>query len=112
MPDRVHHCPFLNRSDPRCSTHFSLDSLSEAFADCVGAYGECPTYRELLAERRTRRGEPVDVGWSAFPGARASARPYRPDSPAQPNGYPIVPLTLSIAADARRAAAVAGRPLA
>ena len=97
MSERVHHCPFLNRSDARCSTHFSLDSLSDAFDHCVGAYADCPTYRELLAERRTRRGEPAGMDWTSHPGARAAARPDRTDSPLQHHGSPIVPLTVSAA---------------
>lgn len=57
MSDRVVHCPFLNRADPRCAGHFSLDRLGVAFDHCFGTYKTCTHYRQLLLERRTRRGE-------------------------------------------------------
>lgn len=101
MPEHGRHCPFLNRSDPRCAEHFSLDSLSEAFADCVGTYAACPTYRELLAERRTRRGESADAGWGAYHGERAAVRANRTNPPGDSHAYPIVPLTLGVASAAR-----------
>ena len=49
------HCPFLNRTDVRCSDHFSLENLGHAFSYCFGQYQQCPVYAELLAERRERR---------------------------------------------------------
>ena len=49
------HCPFLNRSDARCGTHFSLDRLGTAFDHCFGCYADCPTYAEMLGERLERR---------------------------------------------------------
>ena len=49
------HCPFLNRSDDRCSAHFSIDRLNHTFRHCFGVYQSCPVYLELLVERRTRR---------------------------------------------------------
>lgn len=55
MSDHVAHCPFLNRSEARCSTNFSLESLDNAYDYCFGAYAECSTYRELLSERQSRR---------------------------------------------------------
>lgn len=55
MSDRVLHCPFLNRADTRCSNHFSLDRLGHAFQHCFNQYKSCPTYLELLVERRVRR---------------------------------------------------------
>jgi hypothetical protein len=57
--DRGQHCPFLNRADSRCGTHFTLERLEHAFAYCFDRYTACPTYLELLVERRVRRGEPV-----------------------------------------------------
>jgi hypothetical protein len=54
------HCPFLNRSDDRCSTHFSLDSLNAAFEHCFDAYAACPVYQELLIERQIRRSAAGD----------------------------------------------------
>lgn len=55
MSERVNHCPFLNRSDDRCATHFSLDRLGSAFDHCFGSYGGCAAYQEMLAERRLRQ---------------------------------------------------------
>jgi hypothetical protein len=49
------HCPFLNRTDERCSTHFRLDHLQQTFQHCFDRYHACPVYRELLVERRLRR---------------------------------------------------------
>ena len=54
MAEIGHHCPFLNRSDARCSAHFSLERLDRAFAHCFGDYHECGVYLELLMERRAR----------------------------------------------------------
>ncbi|MDB5302347.1 MAG: hypothetical protein JWO87_4010 [Phycisphaerales bacterium] len=51
------HCPFLNRSDARCSKNFSLDRLGEAYEFCFGQFAACTVYRELLVERRLRRQE-------------------------------------------------------
>jgi hypothetical protein len=56
-PDRVAHCPFLNRTDPRCGSHFTLERMEHAFAYCFDRYSECPVYSDLLVERRVRRGE-------------------------------------------------------
>jgi len=91
MSDRVVHCPFLNRADSRCSNHFSLDRLGHAFEHCFDRYKTCPTYLELLVERRVRRagesvlrqpGEPVDSS-SADPSepAHAGTRDPRDASP-------------------------------
>ena len=49
------HCPFLNRSDRRCSSFLSLDRIAHAFEHCFGEYQSCPMYLELLVERRVRR---------------------------------------------------------
>jgi len=49
------HCPFLNRADERCSTHFRLDRLEQAFGHCFDRYHACDVYCELLRERRSRR---------------------------------------------------------
>jgi hypothetical protein len=49
------HCPFLNRSDARCSKNFSLDRLGEAYEYCFGQFAACTVYRELLVERRIKR---------------------------------------------------------
>ena len=55
MSESAHHCPFLNRSDRRCATCFSLKGLSSAYSFCFGQYQGCPVYLELLVERRVRR---------------------------------------------------------
>jgi hypothetical protein len=55
MADDVEHCPFLNRSDARCSENFNIDHLRHAFRFCFGRYKACTTYVELLVERRIRR---------------------------------------------------------
>ena len=85
MSQRAVHCPFLNRSDVRCSSHFSLDHLSDAFDQCMGAYQACPVYLELLAERRERRGE------LAMDARRPGERSRNPDGP---RDVTFVPLTL------------------
>jgi hypothetical protein len=55
MAERVVHCPFLNRADARCANHFSVDRLGYAFDFCFGSYKNCPTYLEMLVERRVRQ---------------------------------------------------------
>ena len=55
MSDHRDHCPFLNRSDARCSAHFSLNHLDDAFDHCFDRYQSCRVYLELLKERRDRR---------------------------------------------------------
>jgi len=55
--DRGQHCPFLNRTDSRCGSHFTLERLEHAFEYCFDRYTACPVYLELLVERRVRRGE-------------------------------------------------------
>jgi hypothetical protein len=55
MAERVVHCPFLNRADARCANHFSVDRLGYAFDYCFGQYKNCPTYLEILVERRVRQ---------------------------------------------------------
>jgi hypothetical protein len=71
------HCPFLNRSDRRCSSFLSLDRIAHAFDHCFGEYKSCPMYFELLVERRVRRLSgllsPVEQG-----GAPAHGTPYAP----------------------------------
>lgn len=55
MSSQPAHCPFLNRSDDRCSDAFNLEHLNHAFHFCFGRYKACPQYLELLVERRLRR---------------------------------------------------------
>ena len=65
------HCPFLNRSDVRCSSHFSLTTLGSAFDHCFGGYSGCLTYHELLSERRERQEQqghrPGAISYAAVP---------------------------------------------
>jgi hypothetical protein len=97
MPERDcgQHCPFLNRSDVRCSSHFSLDRLEDAFEDCFGDYKACPMYAEMLRERTDRRRATAAV--TPFHGG--SHPGYRTDG--QPTTTPRVQLTLFPAALAR-----------
>jgi hypothetical protein len=57
MSQSCRHCPFLNRADARCARHFTLDALQHAYEYCFDHYKACPTYIELLVERRVRRLE-------------------------------------------------------
>jgi hypothetical protein len=61
MHDMSDHCPFLNRSDRRCSEHFRLDHLQHAFKYCFDEYQTCPVYAEQLAERQGRRAAVAGV---------------------------------------------------
>ena len=87
------HCPFLNRSDKRCSNCLSLDRIDHAFDYCFGAYKGCRVYLELLAERRVRRIcgliSPSDAG-------RAAPTDANPD----PIRRPLVQLTVAAGAHA------------
>lgn len=62
MSDRENHCPFLNRSDHRCSDFFSIEQLQHAFEHCFHAYKSCAVYQELLVERQARRGYAAAAG--------------------------------------------------
>lgn len=64
MSEQSDHCPFLNRSDARCSKNFSLDRLNNTYDYCFGDYAACSTYLELLVERRVRRLR-ESVRWGA-----------------------------------------------
>lgn len=73
MSDHADHCPFLDRSDPRCSRYLNLEHLQNAFRFCFGAFESCPQHAQLLMERRVRRGTRGEPGeealheWSAAP---------------------------------------------
>ncbi|HEX8524432.1 MAG TPA: hypothetical protein VF669_19405 [Tepidisphaeraceae bacterium] len=54
------YCPFLNRADARCSAHFKLDGLSQAYRFCFDRYKSCPLYLQLLIERRVRRSDAAE----------------------------------------------------
>ena len=118
MSERVHHCPFLNQSDERCSSHFSLDRLGDAFDHCLNQYAMCPVYRDLLLEVRNRRAETYCLE-SGFPGQKLAERDGMPEYrstpsrvplkplPARPHGSPIIQLTLAGTGTVRRAHAPA-----
>ena len=55
MPCSDPHCPFLNREDDRCADHFQVSHLQHAFRYCFNHFKACPTYLELLVERRVRQ---------------------------------------------------------
>jgi hypothetical protein len=59
MRETARHCPFLNRDDDRCSSSFQVGRLDHAFRHCFGNYAACPSYLELLVERRIRRSQPA-----------------------------------------------------
>ena len=65
MSDHGQHCPFLNRSDDRCSTNFSLERLDNTYDYCFGQYATCPMYLEMLLERRIRRMQSGVVRWES-----------------------------------------------
>jgi hypothetical protein len=54
------YCPFLNRADWRCSDHFKLDGLRQAYSFCFDRYKKCPLYLQLLIERRVKRSDAAE----------------------------------------------------
>ena len=59
MSTSGHHCPFLNRTDPRCGKYLSIEHLGHAFDYCFDGYAACPVYLERLVERRMARADAV-----------------------------------------------------
>ena len=49
------HCPFVNRTDTRCGSHFGLDGMAYVLDHCFGSYEACPVYKQMYDERLTRR---------------------------------------------------------
>ncbi len=49
-PPDVGVCPFLDKQDARCGSHFTLSRLNEAFDHCFGAYTSCPNFHRLARE--------------------------------------------------------------
>lgn len=43
-------CPFVNKSDVRCSTHWTLRNITQTFSHCADRYSVCPVYRALIRE--------------------------------------------------------------
>ncbi len=43
-------CPFVNKSDLRCATHWTLRNLPQAFHHCADRFSVCPVYRCLIRE--------------------------------------------------------------
>jgi hypothetical protein len=56
----------VDRPDPRCAAHLSLENISSAFAYCADRYTECPIYRQLLSEANAH--EPSDAPVRAVAG--------------------------------------------
>ena len=54
------YCPFLNRADERCSGHFNLDGLEQAFAHCFGDFAACPHHQEMSREREAQNARAED----------------------------------------------------
>lgn len=52
MSENIEHCPFLNRTDRRCSRHLNLSHLDHALEYCFDRFEYCPVYLERVAERR------------------------------------------------------------
>lgn len=42
-------CPFIDLDDPRCRSHFTLETLSHAFGHCVEDPARCPHYFHMFA---------------------------------------------------------------
>ena len=51
-------CPFTDRGEPRCATHWTLHNVGDAFRYCANRYTECPAYQQLLREMLSH--EPAD----------------------------------------------------
>ncbi len=43
-------CPFVNKSDIRCATHWTLRNLTQTFSHCADRFTVCPVYRSLIRE--------------------------------------------------------------
>lgn len=61
MPCDDPHCPFLNRDDARCAEQFNVSHLKHTFGYCFNNYKACPTYLEMLVERRVKRVQAAHV---------------------------------------------------
>ncbi len=83
MDSPARHCPFLNRSDPRCSASLTIERLRFAFEFCCNEYQACDVYRELLIERRLRHPA------APSPAGTEHASPIVHVTVARRNGKPI-----------------------
>lgn len=43
-------CPFLELLDSRCSEHFRVNNLADAFSHCFGRHQGCPIYARLIED--------------------------------------------------------------
>jgi hypothetical protein len=43
-------CPFINKSDIRCATHWTLRNLTQTFSHCADRFAVCPVYRNMVRE--------------------------------------------------------------
>lgn len=56
-------CPFIDLNDTRCSIHFTLGRLDEAFDLCLNHHHRsCPTYSRLQRERHGTISAPTQLG--------------------------------------------------
>ena len=81
------HCPFLNRADERCASHFSIDGLGHAYRYCFDRYKACPVYIQLLIERRVKRADAA--------AAEKSREHTSTEAPLAVASAPIVQVTIS-----------------
>jgi hypothetical protein len=44
-------CPYIDRSDPRCSAHWTVQNIIRAFAHCTDRYFDCPVYLQLVDDK-------------------------------------------------------------
>jgi hypothetical protein len=44
-------CPFINLNDARCSDHFTLGRIEQAFGVCLDRHRACATYHHMRWER-------------------------------------------------------------
>jgi hypothetical protein len=44
-------CPFVDKTDVRCSAHLTFRNLFSAFERCAGEFAFCKVYQELLQEK-------------------------------------------------------------
>lgn len=48
-PDPAEPCPYMNDDRASCSSHFTLEHLSQAFGDCIGEFRSCSNFWAMNA---------------------------------------------------------------
>ncbi|MBI5725768.1 MAG: hypothetical protein HZA50_17545 [Planctomycetes bacterium] len=48
-------CPFVDKSEPRCSSHLRLRNIFQAFTHCADRYADCQIYHILQADARRQQ---------------------------------------------------------